>query len=81
MGGGGGWWVVVWAGLGWLGWPFDLQLGLPPPWKLPCHCLPTPPNTPRPVPPQVGSAGLEVDPALIVWTPYSAEKDYEKYRN
>jgi hypothetical protein len=29
----------------------------------------------------VGSAGLEVDPALIVWTPYSAEKDYEKYRN
>jgi hypothetical protein len=30
---------------------------------------------------QVGSAGLEVDAAKIVWTPYNAEKDYEKYRN
>ena len=30
---------------------------------------------------QVGSAGCEVDPTKIVWTPYNAEKDYEKYRN
>ncbi|KAK9839708.1 hypothetical protein WJX81_007330 [Elliptochloris bilobata] len=28
-----------------------------------------------------GSPGLEVDPSKIVWTPYSAEREYAMYRN
>lgn len=28
-----------------------------------------------------GSAGLQVDPSKIVWTPYNAEREYASFRN
>jgi len=27
-----------------------------------------------------GSAGVEVDPSKIIWTPYNAERDYASFR-